>query len=248
MRWGAEVTLISNSRNLGFAGGMNVGIRHALEERADWILVLNNDTVAAPDMMSTLLRQAAAHPSVGILSPAIYYFDEPSKVWRLGDRQYSWIPVPRKLPDHLVDREEFLPVDYVTGCAMLVRRQVFETIGLFDDQLFMYYEDADFCRRATDAGYAVACVTKARLWHKVSQSAKKTHVASRYQQVKNRIAFFRRYPHGPSRALTDLYLFMDALRSVGIDLLSGHRTLATAAWRGLIDGWRASSLSPDGRP
>lgn len=238
--WGHKVTIIDHPTNVGFAAGMNLGIRHALDMDAEWILVLNNDTVAEVDMLAQLMESAQNHPQIGILSPAIYYYDDPDRIWRIGDRQHDYLPIPLQVPKSAVESAETLTVDYVPGCAMLIRRAVLEHIGLFNERLFMYFEDADLCRRAVDSGYAVVCSCKARLWHKVSQSTKRQPVTMHYHQMKGRVIFLRKYPHGPWRRLTDIYLILTLVGRLLSRILSGEIRSARAIWLGFQNGWKES--------
>ena len=122
--FGSVLHLIRNEQNLGFAGGMNTGIRYALERGAASVLLLNNDTVIHQTMVEALLAADEALDEPGVLGPAIYYYDNPERLWRLGDVRHPCLPMPltvrsnsRSLPDSAP-----LQVDYVTGCGMLVRR------------------------------------------------------------------------------------------------------------------------------
>jgi GT2 family glycosyltransferase len=240
-QFGESVALILNRENLGFAGGMNSGIRYALDHSADWVLLLNNDTVVAPDMLEALLS-AASQPELGILTPAIFYYDQPGLVWRLGDRRSPWLPMPLKISASEAKSQAILPVDYVTGCAMLVKRQVLETVGLLDEQFFMYYEDADFCRRGIEAGFKVACVPWAKVWHRVSLSANKVLSATSYRSAKSRVMFYRRYRHGPSRLLTDVYLLLGMAFNISRLFLYGNRHLISPYLSGFFEGWNQSRL------
>lgn len=242
-KWGSAVAVIRNPTNVGFAAGMNIGIRHALRGTADWILVLNNDTVAAPDMVSRLLDGACSDPTIAILSPAIYHHSSPDRLWRLGDRRLRWLPVPRKIEGRRVARIPLLRLDYVPGTAMLVHRQVFERVGLFDEGSFMYFEDADLCRRATDAGFGIACVTAARLWHKVSLSARRDPPAALYHRVKGKVRFLRGHAHGPSPLLTDAYLLFDLAVRLVRSAVQGAWPELIACVRGFRDGWSDSRES-----
>jgi GT2 family glycosyltransferase len=238
--FGEAIDLIVNEENLGFAKGINVGIRRALAQGAKWVLLLNNDTVIAPDMVEQLMNVADCQLDVGILAPAIFYYDQPDRVWRLGDRRYAWLPIPLKVPTRELKAGKTLSIDYVTGCAMLVKREVWQRIGLLDERFFMYYEDADFCQRAASAGYKVMCVTQAKVWHKVSVSSARVPSITRYRSAKSKVLFFRQYRHGPSRRLTDLYLVGDAVRTWVHDILSGNKHLVRHHWAGFIEGWQDS--------
>jgi GT2 family glycosyltransferase len=233
-RYGDTLYLIAHEENLGFARGVNAGIRHALSQGADWILLLNNDTVIAPDMVERLITAADCQPDAGILAPAIFYYDQPDVVWRLGDRHHRWLPIPTKVPPEEIETQEVLSVDYVTGCGMLVRREVFSVIGLFDPQYFMYYEDADFCRRAAKAGFSILCVAGARIWHKVSRSSHRHVGRLRYLRTRYRVQFYRQHFAFPAWG----YLFLSTTWVVLKDLFRGDIPSARASARGFYHGWR----------
>ncbi len=240
-QFGDQINILETDTNLFYAGGNNVGIQWALEAGADFILILNNDTVAAPDMVSQLARAAQAHPDAGILTPMIYFGHDRSRIWMLGSRRHRWLPVPRDVGRGEVDRGQYVTpfkVDYVTGCAMMVRRSVFTQVGLFDSDYRMYYEDADLCARAQQAGFALLVEPRAKLWHEVSVSAERQAATSRYQRTRYRVRFYRQHPHGPSPWLTLAMLWMQELARMGIALVRGQLDLVGAGWRGLRDGCR----------
>jgi len=235
-RCGPALPLLRNDRNLGFAAGMTVGLRHALAQGARSVLVLNNDTVVAPTMVQTLLEADGQLGRPGILGPAIYYSDDPERLWRLGDRRHRWLPMPRPvaLPPDMAP----LAVDYVTGCAMLVRREVFETVGLFDERYYMYFEDADFCRRVRDAGFALWCVPQARMWHKVSLTARQDRPFNRYHQALGQVRFYHEHTHGPWAPLREAYIAAKLAQTMVRDLWHGDLSLVRASFRGTLDGYR----------
>ncbi|EFO78911.1 glycosyl transferase family protein [Oscillochloris trichoides DG-6] len=233
------VHVLVTPANLGFAGGMNAGIRAALDAGADAVLLLNNDTVVDSAMLAELLHAAHARPQAGVLGPAIFYYDHPTRIWQLGSREYPLLPIPMNLGMRDLHHAAGRPfrLDYVTGCAMFVRRHVFEQVGLLDTSYVMYYEDADFCRRVRQAGYEIWCVPQARMWHRVSLSAGMVKPASRYAWAWGRARFYRQHPHGVVPGLGFVYLLMSTLiKSVG-DLLRGDHQLTALLWRGTFDGY-----------
>jgi GT2 family glycosyltransferase len=239
-RFGPSLCLVCNERNLGYSGGMNVGIRHALERGAASVLLLNNDTVIAPTMIDLLSEADESLDGPGILGPSIYYYDEPERLWRLGDRQSRWLPMPLrvKLEMRKVSQSIPVPVDYVTGCGMLVRTEVFESIGLFDRRYFIYYEDADFCRRALDAGFSVWCVPQAKMWHKVSLATRRDKPFFRYHRAVNQIRFYHEHSHGPSPLLRESYIAFKFVKALFEDVLNGDWNLIGPLWKGTMDGYK----------
>jgi GT2 family glycosyltransferase len=236
-----SLPLICNAGNLGFAGGMNAGIQYALEQGAASVLLLNNDTVIASTMIRVLLEAAdELHDSLGILGPAIYYYDKPEQLWRLGDVRHRYLPMPLTVKSDAILASDLKPfqVDYVTGCAMLIRREVFECIGLLDQRYFMYFEDADFCRRARDAGFLVWCVPQAKMWHKVSLTSQRDRPFNRYHRALNQVRFYHEHSHGPSAILREGYIAVKLIKTMLEDLWHGDWTLIRPLWRGTIIGYR----------
>lgn len=171
-----SINLIENKENLGFAEGNNVGIRYALQKSADYILLLNNDTIVHEDLLTELIKTAESDSNIGIVGPKIYFFDNPNRVWYVGGNIHLW--TGRAYHPHYgeTDNSSFdvkKEVDFVSGCALLIKRKVIEEIGLFDPRFFLVYEDADLNMRVHKAGYKIMYAPEAKLWHKVSISMKK---------------------------------------------------------------------------
>jgi len=165
------LTILTLTENLGFTGGNNLGIRAALADGAEYVLLLNNDTVVSPDLISRMLP-AFDRPEVGIVGPIVTYFSQPNKAWFAGGRYnpYLGYTFHTLMGDELTGREPDADTDFVTACALLARREVFERVGLLWDALFIYFEDAEFCLRAGRAGYRCVLIGKPLVRHKVSAS------------------------------------------------------------------------------
>jgi len=165
------LTILTSRENLGFTGGNNLGIRAALADGAAYVLLLNNDTVVDPDLISRMLP-AFARPEVGIVGPIVTYFSHPNRAWFAGGRynRYLGYTFHTLMGDDLTGQEQDADTDFVTACALLARREVFERVGLLWDALFIYFEDAEFCLRAGRAGYRCVLIGKPLVRHKVSAS------------------------------------------------------------------------------
>ncbi len=239
-RFGQSLSLVRLEKNQGFVGGMNCGIQHALDQGAVSVLFLSNDTVIAPDMMEVLSSAAATLEQADILGPAIYYYDDPQRLWAIGGIWHRWLPMPVEIrpgPRTLPDAAPFR-LDYVTGCAMWVRRHVFEKIGLLDTRYFAYYEDADFCRRAREAGFTIWGVPRARMWHKVSLTTQRDKPLYRYLRARNQIRFYREHVHGFQAALREGYLLAKLAMTMLGDIRHGDWRLIGPLWKGTLDGYR----------
>jgi len=166
-----EVTVIESPRNLGYVKGVNMGIRLALEKGATHILLINNDAIARPGMVEELLGLFERRPDAGIAGPKIFYYGT-DIMWFNGGHfndllGFSTHPLMDRRDDG-VDQER--TVHFITGCAMMVRSEVFREIGLFDEDYEIYAEDLDLCLRAKEKGYGSWLVPQATAEHKVSLS------------------------------------------------------------------------------
>jgi GT2 family glycosyltransferase len=196
-----HVTVLENDDNLGFAGGNNVGIRRALETSPDYIMLLNNDTTVEPDILHQLLRIIEPDPSVGIVGPKMLYFDKPDTIWCAGN-MIKWstgetVRLQADQPDQCAAAVR--QVDFITACAILLRREVIERIGLLDPRFFIYYEETDWCARASEAGWRILYVPHARIYHKVSAAMGITSPATDYYMVRNSFLFLSKHLTGFTR-------------------------------------------------
>jgi GT2 family glycosyltransferase len=217
--------LIRNENNTGFSGGQNIGIRQALASDADYILVLNNDTIVDALFIKALIACANKHSDAGIISPKIYYapgseyhISRYSKMelghvlWYAG----GWIDWRNISGKHRgvdeVDLGQFdksEQISFATGCCMLIKKEILEKIGLFDERYFLYYEDADFCERVKNAGFTLWYEPKSVIWHKNAEAGGGSGSAlQEYYVSRNRMLFG--FSYGSIR--TKFALFRESLR------------------------------------
>ncbi len=169
-----QVSLLVNEQNLGYAGGNNRGVEQALAQGADYVLLLNNDTTVDPQLINRFLDAAHQYPQTGLFGAKIYYADWPEKLWFCGAKwdvqQLKFDHLGEGQTDDLALYGTIAPTDFAIGCALFVRRQVVEQIGLMDESFFLTYEETDWCYRARAAGFDIHTVPEAKVWHKVSAS------------------------------------------------------------------------------
>lgn len=181
-----EAHFIKNSENIGFARGMNVGIRFALDHGADYIWLVNPDALVSKDSLSLLVQLLEQHPQVGMASPLIL---SPSrrKLW-FGGGKIAWF---RMRAIHLPSRSRTIPFEtgFLSGCVLFVRSSTFRAIGLFDKRFFLYYEDADLSLRAKRAGLSIVVHPKAIVLH--SEESRKNSDKT-YWLVRSALFFFRK--------------------------------------------------------
>lgn len=187
--------LIPTGANLGFSGGCNVGIRAALEEGARFVLLVNSDAVLSSRAIETLLAAAEVNPLAGIFAPVLLSREEPDRIASAGIR-YSvktgrMRHVAAGQPIALLPPGAAHAADAVSGCVMLVRREVFERAGLFDEAFFFYFEDIEFCLRARRAGFGVLCVPDAIAYHEGGRSIGRTSPNRVYFAVRNHLRMAR---------------------------------------------------------
>ena len=231
--------------NVGPAGGNNAGIRRALDAGAEWIVLLNNDTTVAPDLVDRLEQAANLHPGYGVLGPVIYYMFEPDVVMTDGvtfnppgfNGFFRRLEVPLKWSQPLA----VVPVDVVNGCCMMVRREVFERIGVFDQAIFIYHDETDFCLRAADAGYRCGVIDHALIWHKGSSTMKTAgKPMARYFDARNLLYVLRRHRgarrHGRGWFETMATYFRYVYYRYCVELEEGYAPAAYGVLEGVSDG------------
>jgi GT2 family glycosyltransferase len=245
-------TLVETGENLGFAGGCNVGIRLALEGGADYVLLLNNDTVVDAGFLTELVREAGSDPSTGLVGPKILYFDDPHRIWAAGGKIDWWLGRSRHLHRNEIDRgqaDRAVQVDYLPGCAILAKRRLIEKVGMLDESLFFYWEDADWCMRAREQGWRIRYAPSSRIWHKVKATSSHYGEISSYNFARNRIVFMKRYA-SPMQRLC-FYPFQVGIKGLGavlvIGLLRGDKAAARAYLKGILAGLRYSESGPASR-
>ena len=221
-RFGSFSSVIRNPSNVGYASGNNVGIERALEDGAEYILVLNNDTVVAPDFLEALVERGGGMPEAGILGPKTYYMEPPDVLWSTGGRM-NWYLFQSLRGQGKRDRGQFdsvLDCDWLPGSCLLIKRAVTEAIGYLPTEYFLQWEDVDYCTAARGAGFSCVYVPQSRIWHKVSSSRLQdsTRRAVAVQQgIRNRIYYRRKF-------LSTLQFALFAL--VFLALVSSPPTLA----------------------
>lgn len=177
-----NVEIIRTEENLGFSGGNNLGIKKAIVEGADYVLLLNNDTRVDPHFLKNMVKGFERHQNVGIVVPKIYFekgyefhkkrYKENEKgkvIWYAGGKMdwrnvYGYHKGVDKVDNGEFDNDEI--TEYATGCCMLVKKEVFEKIGYLDNRYFLYYEDNDFSMRAKKASFFLYFIPSAIIWHK----------------------------------------------------------------------------------
>lgn len=245
------VRLIVSPENLGVAGGRNFGLQAILRcPEIDYVLFLDNDVTAEPTLLDTLVAAAEARPEIGILGPIVYYRDDPKRI-RSDGVAIVFREVTAKSPAKNRLEKGNRPagvkqVDAINGCCMLIKRQVFETIGHFNPAYFMVNNETEFCYRANRKGFRSAVVMHAALWHKVSASTGHGYAPGRaYYTGRSTILFLKEYGR-PWHWVTTLACVMLSLPVAYLrERRRGNQRAVLIKLRGYLDGLFNRPVNPE---
>lgn len=249
-----DYKFIQSGANLGFAGGNNVGIKDAIRRKFDYILLLNNDLILPKDLVKKLVSFMDKNADVGVASPKMYFakgyefhkdrYTEKEKgnvLWYAGgiidkDNVYTIHRGVDEIDNGQYDKIE--ETDVANGACVIIRREVFEKVGLLDASFFLYWEDADFSARVYRAGYKVMYYPETCMWHKVSASTGGSGSPTNdYFLTRNRFYYSMRY----SSMRTKFAVFRDTVKQIligrtwqkwgAIDALLGRKGMGQWAKR-----------------
>ncbi|WP_157913152.1 glycosyltransferase family 2 protein [Candidatus Promineifilum breve] len=241
------VEMLRLPTNLGFAGGYNAGLRRAMAGDGRYFLLLNNDTLVAPDVVTHLVAELETMPDVGLATAKIYYAAEPNRIWTVGANLNVFLDLKDGGQGQIDAGQWAAPrdVDFAPFCAILIRREVIAGVGLLDEAFFLYYEDMDYCRRARAVGWRIRLRPDAHVRHDVSASSGgRDSPMERYYMAESGGRYFRKHGRGPRLLLIVPFRLFSALKMTGHLLLAGKGEALRAYWRGLRVGW----MGDGGRP
>ena len=247
-----EITVLPQGRNLGFAAGCNVGMRYALAHAADYVLLLNNDTVVASDLICEMLAAIKGDPGIAVVCPKIYFAEQPETLWYAGADSSLWTGTAKHRGWKEHDRGQYdhhQEITQATGCAMLVRCNVLPEVGLLDEQFWAYAEDLDWSVRFLKRGYRLAFSPKARVWHRCGATAVKSMCAGsqairQFLSTRNLVFVGRkhlRWWQAPTCILG--FMFSHIAFYIALRLWQHDFQALWAIFRGLGQGLRASLSS-----
>lgn len=191
-----SIKIIETGKNLGYAEGNNVGMRYGMDHGADFLFILNNDTVVESPILTHFIQAFEKEPDAGILGAKIYLYSERNRLDHLGgswNRKKSAFDLIgyRKLDDEGA-WNKMLPLDYVCGAGFMISRKLISAIGVLEARFFVYWEDTDYCFRARRAGFKVMSCPEAKLFHKVSSSFVGGKPHTSYFYSRNRLLWIER--------------------------------------------------------
>ncbi len=225
--------MIVNETNLGACEGRNVGIKYAIEKGADYVALLDNDAVVDQHLLAELVRVGEADPQAGMLVPKVYSYWDRHRIASAGSRT-CWFP-PGRIKIIGLGKEDSAifnkrrEVEYAAGCAWLVKREVFEEVGMLDPAYFYSWEDYDFSKRVREGGYKIIYVPSAKVWHKVAST--RLPSLKWYDQGRSNVYFYHK--HVP---LVHLTLPIYVMWVVAREIVLGNQRAVKPYLKGIWDG------------
>lgn len=227
-KYGDTVTVIENKENLGGSGGFNTGLRVVLDAGYQYLMCVDNDVCFDKKNIVELLSFLKQHDDVGMVGSKILYMDDPNRIQTMGGMiDYQKYHVT-DLHRYVVDDEkvpEIVYCDYVPACSLMVRAEAVYDVDLMPEENFIYYDDMDWGTRFNLAGYKVASISTAKIWHK-GGSKVSTSTFNKYYMFRNRIRFFMKYLKEDKKEKFARYILDELYRSVCACFLKGDDAMA----------------------
>jgi GT2 family glycosyltransferase len=248
-----EIQLIQNNENLGFAGGNNVGIRKALEEGYSHVMLLNNDTEVEPDFLGEMMRKFNSNAKLGVVQPLICFLHQRDRIWSAGGKWNSFLGRSITLGDRKMLNEYPIkdrPLDWATGCCMLISREALLATGLLNENYFAYFEDVEWSLRFRDKGCEIALARKALIYHEAGASSKKQHSEGTlsakvfYYHVRNQIFLLRSEINGLALPFAFGYHLIRFSLWMAYFCLRGRFQKLKAVAKGIKDGFSFPLQTP----
>jgi GT2 family glycosyltransferase len=248
-----DIEVIANSRNLGFTGGCNVGMKRALERGADYVLLVNNDTVVGRTFLADLLAESAANPKAGMVSPKIYYFEPQNRIWWAGGVFNLWQGIPRHIGWRQTEAGRYetpVTIDWATGCGVLLKSAALRETGLFDERIFANGEDLDLSLRMRNLGWQIRYAPRAKMWHKEGFATRRNvgEYARKFTATRNVLYVMHKHARGAHWItfwpyFLVRYVFVIALKS----LFRGDWKSSLATFSGIFAFFRMR-IDPESSP
>ena len=248
-----RMILIQNMKNYGFAEGNNIAVRFALKKLdPDYVLLLNNDVVVNKNFLIELVKVAENSPKIGIVGPKIYYYDfqgrtdvinfagEDLVLWKAEGIRYGY----RKVDQGQYNR--IRSVNKIDGACIMIKREVFRSVGLLDSNFFIYWEENDFCVRTKKKGYQLLYVPTSKIWHKIPSSTAFYRPMRGYHYNKSKLLFISKNVKGIDRTKFLLYFFLYKIwLYIGFFIIHINARALISLTRGVIDGLRIMRARSD---
>ncbi len=236
-----SVKIILNEKNVGFPTAADIALHHGFNLKANFVLVINNDTRIASDMISQLVK--CDDENTGLIAPVIYYNSNPRMIWSVGGKMNRHTLEVRHASRNRIDDslgQKILEQDFVTGCALLVPRRTMELVGGFDRDFFYYYDDMDLSVRVREKGLKIKVAGPAHMWHKVAlTSGGSDGVSERYWMAYSSILFYKKHIRSSQLLFVIVARLGSAIKTTIRLIFKRKWDSLSAYWRGIRDGFKA---------
>ena len=230
--------LIKTSKNLGYAGGNNVGMRYVLKKNNyKYVWILNNDIVIEEDTLTEIVKLAENNKKIGILGPKIYFYDKPEILHSCGAKMNLWTGRGKFIiyEENKIINNKINEIDWVPGAAIMLKIEVLKRIGLFFEKYFLTYEETDLCCKAKRSGFKIIAVPFTKIWHKGASS--KVNPITEYYLTRNRLIFMKRNINFVQRFSFLCFYFIGTLKRFLLFMINGENESAKALLKGVFSGF-----------
>ena len=202
-----KIILLRAEANDGFSAGNNIGIKYALENNADYVLLLNNDTIIEEDFLTPLVSFSNENKDCGCISCRIYYNAERNKIWFDGG---DFNPLICRAKHYRFNEEKsdingINEAGFISGCCMLIPTEVIKNIGFMDERYFLYVEDTEYSLRIKKGGYKLYWDSDHKIYHKVSSTTKNISNMVQFYEIRNRLLLRDTYLNTFEKITTGIY-------------------------------------------
>lgn len=205
-----DINIIESKINLGFSGANNLGIKYAMDNKADYVLLLNNDTEVDKYFLSNIIERVKDEKNIGISTGKIKYYDDKNVIWYAGGKFNKYKGNSYHIGINEVDNNQYdyeKKVTFISGCYMLIPIHIFEEVGLLSEEYFLYHEDTDYCCKVMKAGYDLFYYGNSYIYHKVSASTGKNSDLYTYYYTRNRCILINNNLEVPFKQIAFLFYF-----------------------------------------
>jgi GT2 family glycosyltransferase len=227
---------IRSEKNLGFAGGNNLGIKVA---KGDYLLLLNNDTEISGNLIDILSSELKNNPEIGLLSPLLLYFDQPEIIQYAGFSEMNYLTCRNEgIGAMQIDKGQYdqdsRETGFCHGAAMICRKKDLEAVGMMAEGFFLYYEELDWCEKFKKAGKEIWFTGKTKVYHKESMSVGKESRIKTYFMTRNRMLFIRRNTGLFNTIFFSIYyIFIACSKQIVVYLIKGRYDLIKWVFKGI---------------
>ena len=241
-----KITVLPQKTNLGFTGANNIGIKHGLSLGAEYVMLLNNDTIIPKNFIDPLLNTLQSTPQIAAVQPKIMFHNHPDRIWNAVGIYYPLNASTKTIGYNKLDTEKYNKpryVDWITGCCILIKAKIKTEVGLLNNHFFAYYEDVDWSLRIRKLGYLLAYNPSLPIYHKISASSKNKTAEGflspfvHFLNIKNHVFLARLHAKGFRAINAHAFLLLKIISFSVYSILRGRKKKLKMSWKGFLEGY-----------